>query len=82
MCIRDSIDAARILRDRGGEPRARFLIVGGGREDEEAAIRAHYAKDPTGTVEFAGVRRGEEKIDAFRQANAEWAHAQQRTPSG
>lgn len=64
------IDAARILRDRGGEPRARFLIVGGGREDEEAAIRAHYAKDPTGTVEFAGVRRGEEKIDAFRQADA------------
>ncbi|HMS61702.1 MAG TPA: MerR family transcriptional regulator [Solirubrobacteraceae bacterium] len=23
-----------------------------------------------------------EDIDAFRQANAEWAHAQQRTPSG
>lgn len=64
------IDAARILRDRGGKPPVRFLIVGGGRDDEEAAIRAHYAKDPTGTMEFAGIQRGEGKLNAFRQADA------------
>lgn len=64
------IDAARILRDRGGEPPVRFLVVGRGRDDEEAAIRAHYAKDPTGTMEFAGIQRGEGKLDAFRQADA------------